>query len=62
MAYQQHVKLKSVTYVHKGYEFGLAGQLTDHLNLSFGYTQLSLKDLINGGDARTLTLLNLLIY
>ena len=37
----------------QGYEFGLAGQLTDHLNLSFGYTQLSLKDLINGGDART---------
>lgn len=37
----------------QGYEFGLAGQLTDHLNLSFGYTQFSLKDLINGGDART---------
>ena len=37
----------------QGYEFGLAGQLTDHLNLSFGFTSLSLKDLINGGDART---------
>ena len=37
----------------QGYEFGLAGQLTDHLNLSFGYTQFNLKDLINGGDART---------
>lgn len=37
----------------QGYEFGLAGQLTDHLNLSFGYTLFSLKDLINGGDART---------
>lgn len=37
----------------QGYEFGLAGQLSDHLNLSFGYTQFSLKDLINGGDART---------
>ena len=37
----------------QGYEFGLAGQLTDNLNLSFGYTLLSLKDLINGGDART---------
>ena len=37
----------------QGYEFGLAGQLTDHFNLSFGYTQFSLKDLINGGDART---------
>lgn len=37
----------------QGYEFSLAGQLSDHLNLSFGYTQFSLKDLINGGDART---------
>ena len=37
----------------QGYEFGLAGQVTDYLNLSFGYTQFSLKDLINGGDART---------
>lgn len=37
----------------QGYEFGLAGQLSDHLNLSFGYTQFNLKDLINGGDART---------
>ena len=37
----------------QGYEFGLEGQLTDHFNLSFGYTQFSLKDLINGGDART---------
>ncbi|WP_286832689.1 MULTISPECIES: TonB-dependent siderophore receptor [Acinetobacter] len=37
----------------QGYEFGLAGQLTDHFNLSFGYTQFSLKDLINDGDART---------
>lgn len=37
----------------QGYEFGLAGQLTDHFNLSFGYTHFSLKDLINGGDART---------
>lgn len=37
----------------QGYEFGLAGQLTDHFNLSFGYTQFILKDLINGGDART---------
>src|SRR5690606_36692113 len=27
--------------------------LTDHLNLSFGYTQFNLKELINGGDART---------
>ncbi len=37
----------------QGYEFGLAGQLSDNLNLSFGYTQFSLKDLINGGDARS---------
>lgn len=37
----------------QGYEFSLAGQLTDDVNLSFGYTQFSLKDLINGGDARS---------
>jgi outer membrane receptor for ferric coprogen and ferric-rhodotorulic acid len=37
----------------QGYEFGLAGQLTDNLNVSFGYTLFSLKDLINGGQART---------
>lgn len=37
----------------QGIEAGLAGQLTDHLNLSFGYSQYSLKDLKNGGDART---------
>lgn len=37
----------------QGYEFGLAGQLSDNLNVSFGYTLFSLKDLINGGKART---------
>ena len=37
----------------QGIEVGLAGQLTDHLQLSFGYTQFSLKDLKNGGEART---------
>ncbi|WP_425917601.1 TonB-dependent siderophore receptor [Acinetobacter sp. TSRC1-2] len=37
----------------QGYEFGLAGRLTDNLNVSFGYTLFSLKDLINGGKART---------
>ncbi|MFW2103498.1 TonB-dependent siderophore receptor [Acinetobacter guillouiae] len=37
----------------QGVEVGLAGQLTDHLNLAFGYSQFSLKDLKNGGDART---------
>ena len=37
----------------QGYEFGLAGQLSDNLNVSFGYTLFSLKDLINGGQART---------
>lgn len=36
----------------QGFEFGLTGQLTDSVNISFGYTQFSLKDLINGGDAR----------
>lgn len=37
----------------QGIEAELAGQLTDHLQLSFGYTQFSLKDLKNGGEART---------
>jgi outer membrane receptor for ferric coprogen and ferric-rhodotorulic acid len=37
----------------QGIEVGLAGQLTDHLNLAFGYSQFSLKDLKNGGEART---------
>ncbi|OUY07690.1 TonB-dependent siderophore receptor [Acinetobacter populi] len=37
----------------QGVEVGLTGALTDHLNLSFGFTQFSLKDLKNGGDART---------
>ena len=37
----------------QGIEVGLAGQLTDQLNISFGYAQFRLKDLKNGGDART---------
>ena len=37
----------------QGIEVGLAGQLTDQLNISFGYAQFCLKDLKNGGDART---------
>lgn len=37
----------------QGVEFGLVGQLTDDLNLAFGYTQFDLKDLKNGGKART---------
>lgn len=37
----------------QGYEFGLAGKITENVNLSFGYTQFSLKDLENGGNART---------
>jgi len=32
---------------------GLAGQLTDQVNVSLGYTQFSLQDLKNGGAART---------
>lgn len=37
----------------QGVEFGLVGQLTEDLNLTFGYTQFELKDLKNGGKART---------
>ncbi|MFU8925893.1 TonB-dependent siderophore receptor [Acinetobacter puyangensis] len=37
----------------QGVEVGLSGQLTDNINLSLGYTQFSLKDLKNGGTART---------
>jgi outer membrane receptor for ferric coprogen and ferric-rhodotorulic acid len=37
----------------QGVEVGLTGQLTDALQLSFGFSQFSLKDEINGGDART---------
>ena len=37
----------------QGVEVGLSGQLTDDVNLAFGYTQFSLKDMKNGGAART---------
>ncbi|KAA8734355.1 TonB-dependent siderophore receptor [Acinetobacter qingfengensis] len=37
----------------QGVEVGLTGKLNDNLNLSFGFTQFSLKDLKNGGAART---------
>lgn len=37
----------------QGVEVGLSGQLTDQVNVSFGYTQFSLQDLKNGGAART---------
>jgi len=37
----------------QGVEVGLAGQLTDQVNVSLGYTQFSLQDLKNGGAART---------
>ena len=37
----------------QGVEVGLSGQLTDNINMAFGYTQFSLKDLKNGGAART---------
>lgn len=48
----------------QGIEASLAGQLTPHLNASFGYTNFSLKDMKNGGHARTYTpskMLNLLM-
>lgn len=37
----------------QGVEVGLAGQITDNVNLSFGYAQFSIKDTKNGGEART---------
>ncbi|MCU4386085.1 TonB-dependent siderophore receptor [Acinetobacter haemolyticus] len=37
----------------QGVEVGLAGQLTDQVNVSLGYAQFSLQDLKNGGAART---------
>ncbi|MCU4412962.1 TonB-dependent siderophore receptor [Acinetobacter sp. WU_MDCI_Axc73] len=40
-------------YTSQGVEVGLAGQLTDYVNLSLGYAQFSIKDKKNGGEART---------
>ncbi|QWZ59418.1 TonB-dependent siderophore receptor [Acinetobacter pittii] len=37
----------------QGVEVGLSGQITDNVNLSFGYAQFSIKDTQNGGEART---------
>ncbi|MBJ9704227.1 TonB-dependent siderophore receptor [Acinetobacter calcoaceticus] len=37
----------------QGVEVGLSGQITDNVNLSFGYAQFSIKDIKNGGEART---------
>lgn len=37
----------------QGVEIGLAGQITDNINLAFGYAQFSIKDKKNGGEART---------
>jgi len=37
----------------QGIEVGLSGQITDNVNLSFGYAQFSIKDIKNGGEART---------
>ncbi|MCU4346238.1 TonB-dependent siderophore receptor [Acinetobacter lactucae] len=37
----------------QGVEVGLSGQITDNINLSFGYAQFSIKDTKNGGEART---------
>lgn len=37
----------------QGVEVGLAGKITDQVDVSFGYAQYSLKDLKNGGTART---------
>lgn len=37
----------------QGVEVGLSGQITNNMNLSFGYAQFSIKDIKNGGEART---------
>lgn len=37
----------------QGVEIGLSGQITNNVNLSFGYAQFSIKDIKNGGEART---------
>ncbi|NUF15554.1 TonB-dependent siderophore receptor [Acinetobacter lactucae] len=37
----------------QGVEVGLSGQITDNVNLSFGYAQFSIKDTKNGGAARS---------
>ncbi|KHN67543.1 ligand-gated channel protein [Acinetobacter calcoaceticus] len=37
----------------QGVEVGLSGQITDNVNLAFGYAQFSIKDIKNGGEART---------
>lgn len=37
----------------QGVEVGLSGQITNNINLSFGYAQFSIKDTKNGGEART---------
>ncbi len=47
-----HVEVETRDFRSQGIEVGLAGQLTNRVNI-FGYAQFSLKDLKNGGDART---------
>jgi len=37
----------------QGVEVGLSGQITNNVNLSFGYAQFNIKDIKNGGEART---------
>ncbi|MDO4223152.1 MAG: TonB-dependent siderophore receptor [Acinetobacter sp.] len=39
----------------QGVELGLNGQITDNLMASVGYSKFSLRDLKNGGEARTYT-------
>ena len=36
-----------------GYEFNIAGQVTDHLNISAGYVQQNMKDKATNQDTRT---------
>ena len=46
-------KVETSDLLSQGVEVGLAGQINDDINLAFGYTQFSLKDIKNGGAART---------
>lgn len=47
--------VKATNLRSQGVEIGLTGQINDYLTTSFGYTHFDMKDLKNGGKARTYT-------